>query len=151
MIDFVFAEIAIPEDGLGWKEHLHELGREAMVRFTQHPWVVMCMSRGTFSFGALQLMDHVLGVLHDAGFDDEESHHAWQLLASHTMGYAFQSSTGLGATNKDPSEFESQLTQIGRQFPNVARLAPQVIGCVWDTEFVFGLEIILDGLESRLG
>jgi hypothetical protein len=96
-------------------------------------------------------MDHVLGVLHDAGFDDEESHHAWQLLASHTMGYAFQSSTGLGATNKDPSEFESQLTQIGRQFPNVARLAPQVIGCVWDTEFVFGLEIILDGLESRLG
>jgi hypothetical protein len=42
------------------------------------------------------------------------------------------------------------IPRLAREVPNVARLAPFLIGCSWDDEYMFGLEIILDGLEARL-
>jgi AcrR family transcriptional regulator len=149
MIDFVFSTIPIPDGVLDWKDHLRRLGRGTMTNFGSHPWVVhVCMTRGLLGPGALRFMDHVLGVLADAGFDDESAHHAWQMLASHTMGYAFQASAGV--TEKDHAEFEMMIPRLAREVPNVARLAPFLIGCSWEDEYMFGLEIILDGLQARL-
>ncbi len=151
MIDRVFGEITIADESLGWKEQARVMGRSAMTVFGAHPWVVfLLMTRGNFGPGALRFMDHVLQILHDAGFNDEDAHHAWQMLASHTMGYAFQSTTGAGAHDKDYSALEDQLPILTREFPNVARLAPLLIECRWENEYLFGLEIILDGLEARL-
>lgn len=151
MIDHVFAAIPLPEGDLEWKEQLRLIGRSAMDHFGDHPWVVwLLMQRGNTGPGALAFMDHVLGILIDAGFEDEDVHHAWQMLASHTMGYAFQSSTGTASDEKDYAELEMQVPRLTVDFPNVGRLAPLLIDCSWDTEYRFGLEIILDGLESRL-
>lgn len=66
------------------------------------------------------------------------------------MGYSFQSSGGGGVQEKDYSEFENDLPRLAESFPYVARLAP-FIECSWDSEYMFGLEIIIDGPESRLG
>ena len=150
MIDQIFGGILIPGDELGWKERARRIGKATMAEFSRHPWIVhLCMARGIFGPGALRFMDHVLGLLSDAGFDDEEAHHAWQMLASHTLGYAFQ--YGTAAREKDFAELEERLPRLTRELPHVARLAPLLINCSWDAEYMFGLEIILDGLESRLG
>lgn len=149
MIDRIFSGIEIPGDDLGWKERARHIGRATMAEFSRHPWMVhLSMARGMFGPGALRFMDQVLGLLADAGFDDEDAHHAWQMLASHTMGYAF--GYGSAAREKDFTEFEDNLPRLARELPNVARLAPHLINCSWDDEYMFGLEIILDGLESRL-
>lgn len=149
MIDFVFEEIPIPEGDLDWSDHLRQLGEGTMTHFGRHSWIVhLCMARGISGPGALRFMDHVLGLLGDAGFEDEDSHHAWQMMASHTMGYAFQANAG--GPDKDLSQFEMMMPRLTREFPNVARLAPYLIDCAWDQEYMFGLEIILDGLQARL-
>lgn len=152
MIDHVFASIQIPDGDLSWQDQVRLIGQSAMDRFGAHPWVVsLLMQRGNFGPGALVFMNHVVGVLFEAGFEEEDVHHAWQMLASHTMGYSFQSSGGGGVQEKDFSKFENELPRLTESFPYVARLAPFLIECAWDSEYMFGLEIIIDGLESRLG
>jgi AcrR family transcriptional regulator len=152
MIDHVFGTIRIPDGDLGWQDQVRLIGQAAMDRFGAHPWVAtLLMQRGNFGPGALAFMNHVVGMLFEAGFDEEDVHHAWQMLASHTMGYSFQSSGGGGGQEKDYSEFENDFPRLAQSFPYVARLAPLLMECAWDSEYMFGLEIIIDGLESRLG
>jgi AcrR family transcriptional regulator len=152
MIDHVFISIQIPDGELSWQDQTRLIGQGAMDRFSAHPWVAsLLMQRGNFGPAALAFMDHVVGILFAAGFNEEDVHHAWQMLASHTIGYAFQSSGGAGVQEKDFISFEDDLPRIAAEFPYVARLAPFLIECSWDTEYMFGLEIIIDGLESRLG
>lgn len=150
MIDYVFGEIALADTSLSWKEQLRLIGEDAMDEFAAHPWVVPLLSaQGNFGDGALRFMNHILGILLDAGFSEEDTQHAWGLLASHTMGYAMQSSAAMGI-EKDHSILEDQLPRLMREVPNVARVSPFIIDCDWDEEYRLGLDIILDGLEARL-
>jgi AcrR family transcriptional regulator len=152
MIDFVFSSVELPPHDLGWRDSLRFIGDSGMAQFSAHGWVVtLLMTRGNFGPGALRFMDHVLGILADAGFSREDAHHAWQMLASHTMGYAFQQATGPSAkSDRDENELESQLASLADVFPNVAALAPELARCDFGSEYSFGLEIIIDGLGARL-
>lgn len=151
MIDYVFASIPLPDDELSWQESVRVIGAAAIAKFTEHSWVVsLLMQRGNFGPGALAFMDQVLGILTEAGFEDEEIHHAWQMLASHTMGYTFQSASNPGVTEREMQNFETQMVLLGEHFPNVARLGPLLAHCQFSSEYMFGLEIIIDGLEARL-
>lgn len=152
MIDHVFNTVQVPDNDLSWQDQIRLIGQAAMDRFSAHPWVAsLLMQRGNFGPGALAFMNHVVGILFEAGFDEEDVHHAWQMLASHTMGYSFQSSGSGAVQEKDYSEFENDLPRLAEAFPYIARLAPLLMECAWDSEYMFGLEIIIDGLESRLG
>ncbi len=151
MIDFVFSSIELPQETLSWQASLRSIGDSAMARFGEHGWVVtLLMTRGNFGPGALRFMDHVLGILYGAGFDLEDAHHAWQMLASHTMGYSFQQATGPSSFDRDADELEAQLVSLKEMFPNVAAIAPQLARCEFGSEYSFGLEIIIDGLSARL-
>ena len=67
------------------------------------------------------------------------------MLASHTMGYAFQQMSG----GEDKDGWESNIPDLS-VFPNVAALAPYLAKCEFGAEFAFGLEIIIAGLAARL-
>jgi hypothetical protein len=71
------------------------------------------------------------------------------MLASHTMGYAFQQSSG-SWHDKDWNGLEAQLSSLGDRFPHVVALAPLLAECEFGSEFAFGLEIIISGLGARL-
>ena len=150
MIDHVFTTIPLPDPKEDWRVSVRKTGHAAMEQFTAHPWVVsLLMQRGNFGQASLVFMNQVLGILRAAGFSDEETHHAWQMLASHTMGYAFQQSSG-GSRDKDWDGLEQQLSHLGERFPHVVALAPLLAECEFGSEYAFGLEIIISGLESRL-
>jgi len=150
MIDYVFNTIELPDPELDWRDQTRSIGQNAITQFSRHSWVVfLLMQRGNTSPGSLRFMDRVVGVLLQAGFSETDTHHAWQMLASHTMGYAFQSATAPGAADNEMRG--AQMAQLSVAFPNVARIAPNLLNCAYDREYMFGLEIIIDGLESRLG
>lgn len=147
MIDHVFSKIPLPEQGAHWKTQIRQVGEAAMRSFGDHPWVpYLLMQRGNFGPGALQFMDRTLAVLESAGLSEADQHHAWQMLASHTMGYAFQRGANPGGEVKDYAAAMAALSQ----FPHVGRLAPLLVQCQWDDEYMFGLEIIIDGLAARI-
>lgn len=151
MIDYVFGSIELPDPSRDWKDQTRQVGRAAMEQFGEHNWVVfLLMQQGNTGPGSLRFMDHVVGVLLDAGFSESDTHHAWQMLASHTMGYAFQSAQAPAMMEGEYAKLEAQMAQLAVDFPNVARIAPNLAQCAYDREYMFGLEIIIDGLESRL-
>jgi AcrR family transcriptional regulator len=150
MIDAVFAAIPLPDLDADWRVSIPATANAAMEQFTVHPWIVnLLMQRGNFGNSSLLFMDRVLGILRDAGFDDEETHHAWQMLASHTMGYAFQQASG-SPHSKELDGREEELARLGDRFPNVAALAPLLAGCEFADEYAYGLDIIISGLGARL-
>jgi len=150
MIDHVFTTIPLPDPKEDWRVSVRSTGLAAMEQFTAHPWVVsLLMQRGNFGNASLVFMNQVLGILRAAGFSDEDTHHAWQMLASHTMGYAFQQSSGI-PHEKDWNGLEEQLSRLGDRFPHVVALAPLLADCEFGSEYAFGLEIIISGLEARL-
>jgi AcrR family transcriptional regulator len=151
MIDYVFASIPLPDPGTDWQDSIRSIGVAGMDAFTTHNWVVtLLMMRGNFGPSALRFTDAVIGIFTDAGFSDEDAHHAWQMLASHTMGYAFQAGANPSGTHKEHLDVETTLAAAGDHFPNVARLAPLLVQCEYGSEYAFGLEIIIDGLAARL-
>lgn len=152
MIDNVFESIELSDDDDAWQDQLRRIGTNAMDRFAEHAWVVtLLMTRGNYGPGALRFMDHVLGLLLEAGFSADDAHHAWQMLASHTMGYAFQAANAEhGAFSRDDDEVQRLLAMIGPEFPNVARLAPTIAACEFSEEYKYAFEIIIDGLEAQL-
>lgn len=152
MIDYVFNSVELPDVGLDWKEQTRHIGKAAMEQFGKHSWVVfLLMQEGNTGPGSLRFMDYVVGVFLEAGFSEADTHHAWQMLASHTMGYAFQSSAGSDVVEPEFAKLEAQMAQLAVEFPNVARIAPNLAHCAYDREYMFGLEIIIDGLDARLG
>lgn len=151
MIDSVFMSIPLPDDDLDWKDAIRQVGASAMNAFGEHSWVVFAlMQRGNFGPGALGFMDNVVGRFLRAGFSDLDSHHGWQMLASHTMGYALQSATNPGRAEAEMANLQMLLSQSSDRFPNVAALSPLLAQCDFSMEYMFGLDIILDGLEARL-
>jgi len=151
MIDFVVGAIPLPDEDTVWQNAIRALGTDAMEQFSAHPWVApLMMTRGMFGPAALRFMDRVLAVLSNAGFTDEDTHHAWQMLASHTMGYTFQQATNPGAIDDKFDGLDVLVAQLAEEFPHVARLAPLLAQCEFRHEFEFGLDIIIDGLEARL-
>lgn len=152
MVDYVFATIPLPDRAVSWQDSLRSIGVAGMDAFTTHGWVVtLLMLRGNFGPSAMRFTDTVIGTLTEAGFSDEDAHHAWQMLASHTMGYAFQAAANpAGMHGNEHIDVEATLLAAGEHFPNVARLAPLLASCEYGAEYAFGLEIIIDGLDARL-
>ena len=151
MIDHVFRSIPLPDPKLEWREALRRAGVGAMEAFTAHPWIVnLLVTRASTRPGALAYMERILAILTHAGFGDEDTHHAWQLLASHTIGFALQQITNPGTGNLDAATFETWLSQAGDLHPNIARLAPLITNCQFGQEYQSGLEVVIDGLAARL-
>jgi AcrR family transcriptional regulator len=146
MIDHVFRAMPLPGLDADWRVAIRQTALAALDQFVEHPWMVnLLMKRGIYGPSSLRFMDQVLGLFRAAGFSEEDAHHAWQMLASHTMGYAFQQMSG----GKDKGGWDSNFPDLS-VFPNVAALAPYLTNCEIETEFAFGLEIIIAGLVARL-
>jgi AcrR family transcriptional regulator len=151
MIDHIFGSIPLPGLELDWKDALRYAGIGAMDAFTAHPWVIGLLgSRGSTRPAPLGYMERILDILTRAGFSDADTHHTWQLLASHTIGYAFQQITSPAHADVDTVAFETWLARAGHLHPNMNRLAPLIMNCEFDREYQFGLEVIIDGLTTRL-
>ncbi len=154
MVDLVFAEIDLPDAEADWKtamRHRAESTRQALGR---HPWAINLMSTRT-SPGPATLRHHdaVIGSLRDAGFSIAMTAHAFSLLDSYIYGFALQEVTlPMGETEEETAEVaKMMMAQMPPgEYPHLADLTVEHIlqpGYDYGNEFLFGIELILDGLE----
>jgi AcrR family transcriptional regulator len=168
MADAVAAEIPeAPSDG-PWTGRLRELVMGARRVMLRHPWVVRVFTDSAAPTPAvLTHIERVLAVMRGGGCSVDLSHHAIHLLGSRLLGFSqdlFDDSPDAGeaappdageAAPPDAGEAAPPDPAWAAALPHVAELAAAVThdgalsGCDDETEFAFGLDLLIDGLERR--
>lgn len=154
IVDLVFAEIVIPPDAAGWKATMRARGDSARQALLRHPWASSLMqSRTRPGPATLRHHDTVIGSLRASGFTIREAAHAFSIMDSYIYGFA-QQQQNLTYTTAEEATVVAE--NILRQLPADAypHLAEMIVEHAltpdydYAKEFEFGLDLILDGLES---
>jgi AcrR family transcriptional regulator len=154
MIDVVFGEIDLPSSGAGWKTVMRQRAISARRVLSRHGWAIGFMeSRSSPGPATLRHHDAVIGCLRDAGFSIELAAHAFSVLDSYIYGFALQERSLPFSTPEETAELAQDILAgfPADTYPHLAELTTQHVlrpGYDHGNEFEFGLDLILDGLES---
>jgi AcrR family transcriptional regulator len=153
IVEAVTAEIDLPPEGTDWKAAIRHTAIASHEVFLRHRWACnLMMHRPKASTVRMQWMEAVLRTLREAGFSADMTHHAYHALDSHITGFT------LWQVNM-PFETKAELVDMAQDFmrqipvdeyPYVIEHAEQHLAPSSPdgaTEFEFGLDLILDGLE----
>jgi AcrR family transcriptional regulator len=153
IVDVVFGEIELPPGEVGWRAAMRRRAISAREVLRRHPWATAVMeSRPTPGPANLRHHDAVLGILRNAGFPLELAAHAYSVLDAYIYGFALQESSLPFDT---PEETAEVAETIMAEFPADAypHLTEMVVehalqpGYDYGNEYLFGLDLILDGLD----
>jgi AcrR family transcriptional regulator len=155
MVDLVFGEIDLPAGKADWKTAMRERAQSARRALGRHPWAITLMSTRT-SPGPATLRHHdaVIGSLRAGGFSVSLAAHAFSALDSYVYGFALQEATlPFGDTEEETVEVAKMMAaQVpADEYPHLTEFTVEHIlqpGYDYGDEFVFGLDLILDGLEK---
>jgi AcrR family transcriptional regulator len=145
-------EDAAPLTGEGsWRERLRELAGVAHEMLGRHPALVQIRLRQpVLRPESLRFGEAVLGILHEAGFGSREAAQSFRLLFTYVFGFA-----GLSPEQTADEARRQAAAAIATlppaQYPNLSKAAAEASAAMaGEEQFEYGLERILDGLESRL-
>lgn len=157
--DEVWDEIPLPDVAeVGWRPAVKELANGLYAMVTRHPWLATTMSTHLV-YGPKKARhdDHALGVFEAAGFAGAKADDAYATVMVYVLGRALTEAAEQARVRRvrrsaDPDAEQRDLAkiiEIANDFPRLrARLESG------ETEpsagLTYGLEVILDGLESRL-
>jgi AcrR family transcriptional regulator len=153
IVDAVTSEIDVPPDEIDWKEAIRRTAISSHDLFLRHRWACsLMMRRARVSPDRMRWMEAVLRTFREAGFSADLTHHAYHALDSHITGFTLWQVSM-------PFETKEELVDLAQgflqeipvdEYPYVIEHAEQHIAPSspdGKTEFEFGLDLILDGLE----
>jgi AcrR family transcriptional regulator len=157
--DLVVSEIEIPADDLDWKTAMRRRANSAHEVFLRHPWVTTLIeSQINMSPERLRYFDATIGSLRRGGFSTELAYNAFLSLDSYIYGYTHHEVSWQHGPEQRPelvAELKPQMS--AKDYPYVAEIMQFVMELSsasdrpgYESEFEFGLNLILDGLERRL-
>jgi AcrR family transcriptional regulator len=156
MVDEVFAEIDLPSGDAGWKAAMRQRAASAREALGRHPWAIGLMeSRRTPGPANLRHHDAVLACLRQAGFPLALTAHAYSLLDSYVYGFALEEASLPFDTPEETVEVAQEIMEAfpTDAYPYLAEFAVDHVlqpGYDYGDEFLYGLDLILDGLERAL-
>ena len=146
----------VSSNGSDWKANLRErilTAREVMLR---HKWVPgVIETRTTISPIMMRYFDTSIGILREGGFSYDLVHHAMHTFGSRALGFSQELFEPDG--DEEPGQDATvMLERMADQLPYVVGMMAEIVHddpdstigwCDDQTEFEFGLDLILDGLE----
>src|SRR4029077_17692915 len=153
IVDLVFGEIALPSDRGDWKPAMRKRAVSAHEALLGHPWAPSLMqSRTRPGSATLRHHDSVLGRLRNAGFTLVMAAHAISVIDAYVYGFALQQiNLPLQSRDQVAEVGQNILRQMAGEYPHLAEMITKHAmkpGYDYSKEFEFGLDLILDGLES---
>jgi AcrR family transcriptional regulator len=165
MVDLVVSEIDLPSTTEAWDAAVRKCSISAHEVLLRHPWscslVMSSASTRVPRNARIRYMEWLLGRLREAGFSPELTYHAYHALDGHILGFTLWELGHSAAANamrddKDFADFAASFVRELRaaDYPYLAEHAEQHLAAAGDggaSEFEFGLDLILDGLERARG
>jgi AcrR family transcriptional regulator len=153
IVDVVFSEIDLPSGQADWKAAMRQRAISAREALLRHPWATGLMeSRSTPGPATLRHHDAVLGILRNAGFSIELAAHAFSVLDSYIYGFALQEASLPFDTPEETAEVAQTIMAEfpADAYPHLTELTIEHVlqpGYDYGNEYLFGLDLILDGLD----
>jgi AcrR family transcriptional regulator len=156
MIDIVFSEIELPSTDEEWRTAMRKRAVSTREALNRHRWAVGLMEgRSSHGPANLRLHNAVLGCLRGAGFSLEMTVHAYSVQDAYIYGFALQQADMTPETSDDfAATAEQQMETYKDVLADYPHLVEVVGGHVatagydYATEFLFGLDLILAGLDA---
>lgn len=151
------ASLDSPDPATDWRGALRAralAAREVMLRHRWAPGVLE--TRTTMSLDIVRYFDGVVAILRAGGFSNDLTHHSLHALGSRVIGFS-QELFDPGDAAADGAS-EELLAAMAVQIPHLVEMLGEVahddpgstLGwCDDQSEFEFGLDVLLDGLERR--
>jgi AcrR family transcriptional regulator len=151
IVELVASEIDLAPGEADWRAGMRRRATSAHEVLLQHPWACsLWMSSPTFGPARMRFADSVLRGFREAGFSGDLTYHAFHVLQSHVMGFTLY----VASFQFDLEELEELAGTFLRDFPadEYPDLAEHIRQHMEPSEehegtFLFGLDLILDGLE----
>lgn len=146
-------------DPAEWKTTLRARILTARERMLRHPWAPgVIETRTTISPVLMAYFDALIGILREGGFSYDLAHHGLHALGSRALGFTQELFKPDG--DSDDEADMAMLEQMAEQLPYIVGMMMEVshdadddasLGwCDDQTEFEFGLDLTLDGLERLM-
>jgi AcrR family transcriptional regulator len=145
-----------PADGAAWKKAARQRILTAREIFLRHRWAPRALeTRTSTSPAVLRYHNGLVGIMRDGGFSYDLIHHALHALGSRALGFV-QELFDPGK-EQDAGQPDDSLASMAEQLPYLVAMMSEIahddpdstLGwCDDQTEFEFGLDLILDGLDQ---
>jgi AcrR family transcriptional regulator len=154
LVELIFSEIDVPAPGEEpWRTAMRRRAISAREVLNRHPWAIGLME-GRMNPGPATLRKHdaVMGCLREAGFPFRAAVHAYSVMDAYIYGFALQErALPFDAPEETAKVMEAQRATVPDMdaYPYLVETATEMAKAGYDyaTEFEFGLDLILDGLE----
>jgi AcrR family transcriptional regulator len=150
---------AVGDDASNWKAAIRHRILTARTVMLRHPWAPgVIEGRTSMSPEIILYFEGLLGIMIEGGFSYDLAHHAMHALGSRALGFTQELFAPDNETASDDMA-EEVLAQMAEQLPYMMGMMLEIahddpdstLGwCDDDTEFGFGLDLIVDGLELLL-
>lgn len=152
------AEVESPDPQVNWKMALRGRILAARRVMLRHPWAPKVIeTRTAMNPALLYYFNGVLAIFRAGGVSYDLAHHSLHALGSRALGFSpelFEPAPG----SEDEQLSGEMLAQMAAELPLLVEMLSEIahddpestIGwCDDQTEFEFGLDLLLDGVEAR--
>lgn len=153
LIEYVIAEVEPTDRSKDWTAQVRDMAHSYRALANAHPHIVPLIATRPFNTAtALDPLERALGVFRSAGFDETSSIHAFRTVASFATGYTLAETEGFFGEHvpTDTEEVIDAANLDADRFPTLLELLPAIAACDHDEEFDFALDVIIEGLRSKL-
>jgi TetR/AcrR family transcriptional regulator, tetracycline repressor protein len=159
MAEVVLGEIEFPADpALGWEERLRRGLESVHAMVERHPAAGALIARPLASLASMRLADRLLGILTEAGFEDEQAAVLLQVITAIILGpivlragYGRFAGQGAGAAAEEWQRYGDFLAGISfEEFPNFLRSVGALMnwGSAAEVERQLSTELLVQGLKA---
>ncbi|GAA2658093.1 TetR/AcrR family transcriptional regulator [Paractinoplanes durhamensis] len=164
VIDEVLGEIYVPEPGdTDWRMAMSVLANGMRTAFLRHPWVISLLgTKPTLGPNSMRMGERSVALLVAAGFTGMEVAHVSSMVHAYALGSATAQAAVATAIRragvpyeKMAEELEPFLDKLGTDHPQYDKWRKENVVIddpdrMWTESFAFGLDRLLDGLETWL-
>jgi hypothetical protein len=153
----VMAEFEFPPPSSNWAENCRQAARSWRRLMNAHPDVMrlFAQERGPLrSADSLKPMEFALRIFRAAGLSERDTAQAFHAFGGYIQGFVMMERTGIsGATKAEHLKAHAELAGAlsPDEFAAFRAISPYFAECDQDEQFEFGLDLLIRGLESKVG
>ena len=137
-----------------WAESARLTAREFRRVLLAHPGVMTLLTERDKPFtnaDSLQMYERVFDLFRTAGLSEAETAQAFHVFGGYILG-SVTLELGLMVGSPKDDEHHQEMAQLvaSADLPRMQEVMPYLIDCDLDAQFDFGLDLMLEGLRSRI-